>query len=116
MVAGWVIDTDGPLFLVRMSSVLMVVSPTASACSLPSAYIATTAPSSASSSMVAPADVSPGHIISAPLKTNCMDMGMSTECATPSTADAPNMTRYTGSGVAERNNWNGASTKAVDTL
>ncbi|CAO3697586.1 unnamed protein product [Rhizopus microsporus] len=59
-----------PLSGAYISSVLILSNPTASAFSLPSAIIATTAPTGKSSSIRAPLDVNPGHMILAPDKTN----------------------------------------------
>ena len=53
-----------------ISSVLIINFPTASAFSFPSAIIATVEPFGRSTSILAPLDVNPGHMILAPDKTN----------------------------------------------
>jgi hypothetical protein len=56
----------------HMSAPDIFMSPTARGCSLPSAKMATGAPSGRSADTLPPAEVTPGHITSAPLKTNLM--------------------------------------------
>lgn len=59
------------LLYTYISSVDILVIPTATACSLPSAITATTL-SGSSLVILAPGEVSPGHMMLAPLNTNLM--------------------------------------------
>lgn len=69
--SGWVTLLP-PILITYMSSVLILSQPIANAFSFPSAIIATMDSSGKSTSMRAPLEVKPGHMMLAPDKTNLM--------------------------------------------